>query len=232
MSTDKQLSTYEHLRNRLIIGEFEPGQRLRSDVLRLDYDVSASSIRELLFRLSTEGLVDFLEQRGFRMPKQSVALEHDLTQTRILLECEGACLSMRYGGVAWEARFSAAHHELKHIETHIGSQLDTLKKSDKGFDELLALWAKAELNFHRTLIDECRSEILKDFHLQVYHRFRQQLITTDKNFIFIPKSVDQHQSILDAVLKRDEELVKKRIRAHLSRHLSKAILDKELPLTG
>ena len=109
-------SIYEQLRERLISGEFTPGQRLRSEALRQTYNVSASTIREVLFRLSLVGLVDFIEQRGFRMPKQSLALQHDLTQTRIMLECEGACLSIRYGDVAWEARLNAAHHELKHMK--------------------------------------------------------------------------------------------------------------------
>ena len=111
----KENNIYDQLQDRLLCGEFNPGQRLRSDVLRSDYDVSASTIREVLFRLSTFGLVDFIDQRGFRMPEQSTALQHDLTQTRILLECQGACLSIRYGSVAWEARLNAA---TSRIETH------------------------------------------------------------------------------------------------------------------
>jgi len=77
---------YEKLRDRLTSGEFEAGQRLRSDKLKKDYDVSAGTIRELLFRLSSVGLVDFLEQRGFRVPELSKEIQHDLTQTRIMLE--------------------------------------------------------------------------------------------------------------------------------------------------
>lgn len=219
MSPESTANTYESLRDRLISSEFEPGQRLRSDVLREDYDVSASNIRELLFRLSTVGLVDFLEQRGFRMPIQSADVLDDLAKTRVLLECEGACLSIRYGGVAWEARLIAAHHELKHIETHIGSMQDMVKRSDEGFDELYGLWAKAELNFHRTLIEKCHSTILQEYHLQVYYRFRQQLISTDRDFVYIPTNVDQHKGILGAVLERDETLLKQCIHDHLSRHL-------------
>ena len=205
---------YEKIRDRLIGGEFEPGQRLRSDELRKDYGVSSGTIRELLFRLSTVGLVDFLEQRGFRMPEPSKTLQHDLTQTRIMLECEGVCLSIRHGGVAWEARLIAAHHELKHIETYI---------DDHNFDgsaDLLALWRKAEMKFHTTLIQECKSELLKEFHENVYHRFRQQLITTDRQFDHIPMNVEQHQNILEAVLNRDESLVRELIYTHLSRHLT------------
>ena len=205
---------YEKLRDRLVGGEFEAGQRLRSDEIKKDYNVSSGTVRELLFRLSSTGLVDFLEQRGFRVPELSQEVQHDLTQTRIMLECEGACLSIRNGGVAWEARLTAAHHELKHIETHINQQ------SFDGSVELLSLWRAAELKFHKTLIEECKSELLKEFHENVYHRFRQQLITIDRQFDHVPKNVEQHQNILDAVLKRDENLIRKLIYSHLSRHLT------------
>ncbi len=206
-----ELTLYEALRNRLIGGEFEAGQRLKSETLRHDYDVSASTIRETLFRLSTVGLVDSLEQRGFRMPEQSTELRTDLTRTRIMLESEGACLSVRHGDVAWEARLTAAHHELKHIESRL--------RADDESQTLLKLWADAELKFHRTLIDECRSNLLKEFHLQVFYRFRQQFVTTDREFGFVPENVEQHQSILNAVLSRDEALIRARILEHLSRNL-------------
>jgi len=221
MSTETTL--YDSLRNRLVSGEFKPEQRLKSDDLRGDYGVSASTIREVLFRLSTVGLVDSFEQRGFRVPEQSTKVSHDLTRMRIMLECEGACLSIRYGGVAWEARLNAAHYELKHIETRVRTAKqsnDLLSNWTEESYELLALWTEAELKFHRMLIEKCGSEVLKDFHLQVYYRFRQQLITCDRKFVFIPANIKQHQKILDAVLDRNEALVNEHIRTHLSRHLT------------
>ena len=212
LSTDQNI--YESLRDRLTSGEFEAGQRLRSDQLKQDYDVSSGTVREFLFRLSSVGLVDFLEQRGFRVPELSRSVQHDLTQTRILIECEGACLSIRHGGVAWEARLTAAHHELKHIETHLHQQ------SFDGSVEVLSLWREAEMKFHKTLIDECQSELIKEFHENIFYRFRQQLITIDRQFDHVPQNVEQHQSILEAVLQRDEALVRQLIYKHLSRHLA------------
>ena len=70
------------LRDRLVNGYFEPGQRLQPEKLRADHGCSASTLRESLFRLSTEGLVDFQEQRGFRAPRLSAQLQHELTLLR------------------------------------------------------------------------------------------------------------------------------------------------------
>lgn len=207
---------YPSLADRLINGEFAPGQRIRSQELRHDYNVAASTIREILFRLSSVGLVDFLEQRGFRMPEYSESLQHDLTHMRILLECEGACLSVRNTSVAWEARLTAAHHELMHIETRIRESDDVTS--------LVPLWCAAELRFHSTLIEECHSTLLVDYHRSVFQRFRQQLVASGKQFVFIDDNVREHQAILDAVLEYDESALQEHIRSHLARNLDSARL--------
>ncbi len=202
---------YEDMRDRVVNGEFTPGQRLRPEKLRSDYTCSASTLREILFRLSTVGLVDFQEQRGFRLPAHSKELQHDLTHFRIMLESEGACLSIRLGGVAWEARLSAAHHMMSHIETKV--------RDGNVTSDLLTLWTGAELTFHQTLIDACGSDLLKQTHVNVYRQFRQQFISTDRQFAFVPENVVQHQGILEAALAHDEDLIRTRIHTHLSRNL-------------
>ena len=110
------------------------------------------------------------------------------------------------------------HHELKHIETRIRSTDDTA--------DLLHLWTAAELKFHQTLIEECHSDLLKSFHLQVFLRFRQQLVAADKEFDFVPENVEQHQSILEAVLDHNEDQVRQRITDHLSRNLAEPLPEK------
>ena len=73
------LSVHDQMRDRLVNGEFMPGQRLKVEELRGNYNCSASTMREILFRLSTLGLVDFQQQRGIRLPRQSRELQHNLT---------------------------------------------------------------------------------------------------------------------------------------------------------
>lgn len=202
---------YGSLAHRLISNDFDHGDKLRPEHLRQDYGCSASTVREALFRLSTDGLVDFQEQRGFRVPEKSAVLLAELTHVRVLLEAEGTVLSIRYGGVAWEARLTAAHHQLSHIEKRIHASKDT--------SPLVDIWFNAELEFHQTLISACRSETLKMMHHKVYRRFRQQLMIADRNFDFISMNIEHHKAILDASLDGNEELTRQKIHDHLARHL-------------
>lgn len=205
---------YADLQHRLISNDFDHGEKLRAEQLKVDYGCSASTVREVLFRLSTEGLVDFQEQRGFRVPIKSPTLLADLAHVRILLEAEGTALSIRHGGVAWEARLTAAHHQLSHIEKRIHSTEDR--------SHLVGLWFQAELEFHQTLISACQSETLKVMHFQVYQRFRQQLMVADRNFDFISNNIQHHHEIMVAALDGGESLTRQRIHDHLARHLDPA----------
>jgi len=213
----QDLDIYQDLKKRLISNRFQHGVKLRAEVLREEFGCSASTVREVLFRLSTVGLVDFQEQRGFRVPERSPQKLIELTHMRVLLEGEGTVLSIRNGGVAWEARLTAAHHQLSHIETRIHGQDDPSPMVD--------IWFNAENEFHQTLISACGSEMLKQTHRRIYAQFRQQLMVADRRFDFISENIEHHAEILGAALEGNEDLTRKKIHDHLSRHLSGTTID-------
>ena len=208
MSQDTDI--YETLHYGLITNRYAHGTKLRAEQLRVDLGCSASTVREVLFRLSTVGLVTFQEQRGFRVPERSAPLLAELTHLRVLLEGEGAILSMQFGGVAWEARLTAAHHQLSHIESRIHASKDP--------SDLVDLWTRAEWEFHETLISACGSDTLKSMHAQVYARFRQQVMLADLSFEFITDNIRHHQQILQAALSGDAAATRGKIADHLARH--------------
>jgi DNA-binding GntR family transcriptional regulator len=131
---------------------------------------------------------------------------------RILLESEGAVLSIRQGGVAWEASLAAAHHKLSHLEKRIHAREDPT--------DLVDLWFTSEKEFHQTLISACGSTTLKAMHSLIYAQFRQQLMKADRKFDFISNNIQQHSDILEAALAANEALTRKRVHDHLARHLT------------
>lgn len=207
-----EMDIYQDLKTRLISNGFEHGAKVRAEYLRTEYGCSASTVREVLFRLAAVGLVDFQEQKGFRVPQRSPQKLIELTHLRILLESEGTALSIRNGGVDWEARLTAAHHKLSHIEKRIHAQ------NDPG--GLVEIWFASEKEFHQTLISACSSETLKQMHGRIYAQFRQQLMVADRSFEFISENIRHHANILDAALSGDEQLTRQKIHDHLQRHLT------------
>lgn len=205
---------YGDLRARLMTSMLVPGQKLKLADLRADYGCSSNTVRDALLRLSRLGLVEFEEQRGFRVRKASRERRRDVTAFRILLEQEGAGLSMVHGGLEWEARLSAAHHKLSHIETQMAG-------SDRS-EEGLTLWSEAEAEFHQTLISACGSELLRETFENVYYQFRQQMMGLDRDFgdNYFHAIIAEHQRIVDAALTRNRAACDQAIYDHLRRNLA------------
>jgi len=98
------MSLYETLRSDILKGAYEPGSKLKMETLKERYSSGVNVLRESLARLSSEGLVDSEDQKGFRITPVSSARLSDLTRLRILLECDGAKHSFINGGVEWGFR--------------------------------------------------------------------------------------------------------------------------------
>ena len=198
---------YWDVRTRLITAAFEPGQKLKPDELRIRYSCAASTIREVLLRLSCDQLVDFQDQRGFRVPRVSARRLEELTQLRIIVEREGALLSLAQGGLEWEANLTAAHHKLAHVEDSMHAAADP--------SDFMEVWCACEWGFHNTLISACGSETLLAAYRDIYDRQRQQLVMAVENSGYREGNIAEHRGVLEAALARDGDATASRIEIHL-----------------
>lgn len=203
---------FAELREKLTTGTFRPGERLKSESLRDAYGCSANTIRDVLFRLSATGLVSFAEQRGFRVTDTTPEQRDDVARFRVMLEREGATLSIRHGGLDWEARLAAAHHKLSHIESRM--------VTDDAPHRQFGLWSVAEWEFHDTLISACGSPMLRQTYANIYDRFRQQFTGLARDFgqDYFHAIIEEHQAIVDAALARDADRCATAIRDHMKRN--------------
>lgn len=62
---------YSAVRDRILAGDIAPGQFAREQELSSAMNVSRTPLREALTRLASEGLLERLPHRGFRVPEQS-----------------------------------------------------------------------------------------------------------------------------------------------------------------
>lgn len=197
---------YRHLRQAIVRCEFEPGQRLRVDELSKRFEVSSSPVREALSRLSEQGLVRSLENRGFRVAPLTAEGIADLTRVRQLLECEALRDAMAQGGDTWESGIVAAAHSLARIEQRLG-------------DEPVALdneWSDRHRAFHLALYAACSSPLLKDMVADLFdgaERYRRYSASHRKTE---RRKHDEHRQLMEAVLARQED----QALALLSRHIA------------
>ena len=131
----------------------------------------------------------------------------ELMDMRILLESEGARQSMLHGDIEWEARLSAAHYKLAHLESRMHETGDIQSN--------IPIWTRVDWEFHDTLLSECPSQVLRQVHRNIYERFRLQVVATLRNSGFRDETLREHEAILKAAIARDPDACAVALRNHL-----------------
>ena len=159
--------TYRRLRADIVFGRLAPAQRLPLDRMRAHYETSIGTLREVLSRLASEGLVAAEGARGFEVAPVSAANLRQVASMRVLLECHALRESFESGDVDWEGRVVAAHHKLAAMETRMAS-------GDRAVAET---WKRYDWEFHHALISACGSEVLLATHAAIYDKYlRYQMV--------------------------------------------------------
>jgi DNA-binding GntR family transcriptional regulator len=194
---------YRRIRADIIFGKLAPAERLRLDRLREDYGASVGTLRELLSRLASEGLVVAEGQRGFEVAPVSAENLREIAALRLLLESHALTQSFKAGDVEWEGRVVSAYHKLSAIEKR-------LLAGDRADAET---WKRYDWDFHHALISACGSNALLETHAPVYDKYlRYQMIAG----IFRGEiAAHEHRKLLQCALARDSKTARDVLVIHI-----------------
>jgi len=129
--------TYRRIRADIVFGRLPPGERLTLDRMRDAYEVGVSTLREMLNRLSSEGLIVAEGSRGFQVTPISAANLREVAAMRCLLESHALRLSFEAGDMDWEGGVVAAHHKLASMERRMAAGERSKAETWKHYDRYL-----------------------------------------------------------------------------------------------
>ena len=196
-------SAYRTIRNDIIFGRLRPSERLRLEFLRKRYGVSVTTLREMLNRLASEGLVVAEGQKGFEVASVSDANLWEIAELRLLVEGHAVGQSFEKGDLDWESQLVAAHHKLHRLESRMIAGDELVREE----------WKKADWGFHRALIAGCGSKTLLELHGQIFDKYlRYQMLTLAFRG---ENAAREHAALLDAALARDVETTREILKAHI-----------------
>ncbi len=166
--------------------------------------LNLSAVREALAKLTSEGLVEAEQTRGFRAAAISTDELRDLTSVRI--EIESLCLrrSMALGDLAWEARVLSAFHILSRTDRPM------LRDGAPTAD-----WWLVHADYHRALVSACGSPWLLKIRETLFaqgERYRMLSVSLGPGVRNVEK---EHGDITEAVLARDIDRATGLMAAHL-----------------
>ena len=195
----------DRLRETILSGALDPGSKINLERVRENFDVSLSPLREALARLIAEGLVEFEDNRGYRVAPVSLANLAEVTQLRAEFECLALRNSIAAGDVNWEGDVVRSLHRLNRIAR------------DPARPETIEEWEAAHSQFHLTLISGCNMPLLLN-NCRVLHnlndRYRRLFLTRqsgDRNVRV------EHSEIAEGSVARDVEFACSRLREHIER---------------
>lgn len=200
-STEQALAS---LRAGIIEGHFEGGARLHIANIADRLNVSSGSVREALNRLTAEGLVTAMPQKGFRVTKLSLEDLLELTDARIHLETLTLGGAITDGDVTWERDIVATLHQLER----------TPYRDEAG--AITPEWSEAHEEFHAALVAGCGNRWLLRLRKTLFdhsERYRRFSVTVSEE-----RDINaEHAALAAAALERDAPLANQLMADHLAR---------------
>jgi DNA-binding GntR family transcriptional regulator len=197
-----QEQIYLALRDKLMRGGFEPGQKLKIAELANAFGTSAMPVREALSRLTAERGLEGLPNRTVRVPALTNRHLEDLRQARFAVE----------GLAVAKAALNASPDMIAKLEELIEAQSET---DDEHFSE-----ASAEKNraFHFTIYQQSGSTVLLPIIESLWLQFGPYLRDASERFDGrAGRGTNFHTEILRALARGDSVAARTSLEADIGR---------------
>lgn len=187
--------------------ELPPGSAVSENELSDSLHISRTPVREALLEMRRLELVESFPQKGSYVTKIDYKLIDDASFIRMSLE-----VSL----VRYACRTGIPERYLKQIRENLVQQKQ-YEQSDSSHFAMLEL----DNAFHRLLFESVQK-------LQVYEFMQMQMVHFDRlrNLEFLllkraknKRTIADHENLLYAIEKQDEELAEMVMKRHLSRHV-------------
>lgn len=196
---------FDSLVEKIISGQYKPGDWLRQEEIASQLDVSMTPVREALDLLAAAGLAERVPYRGVRVPQPTVEEIAESYAMRLLLEKS-------------VSRAAALNREQAHV--------DELKRIVRQAGKLMRLddmSASRELSgdFHFTVVDAAQNSMLTRVYKMVVNTFPDWMLYQamfehpEALEQSIKEEYEEHLAIVEAIEARAAQLAGQRAVEHL-----------------
>ena len=180
---------YLRLRQMILTGAMAPGEKLKIEELRRLLKTGASPVREALSLLTSDMLVERIDQRGFRAAPVGKANFEEILMLRCSLEDIALRASIANADTAWEERIVLSHHRMNRADRN---QIEVFEEAHK--------------TFHMALLSNANMPMLLRYCGQLYDlNIRYRYLAAHGPRYGERSIAAEHQELFDATLKREAD---------------------------
>ncbi|KOU69281.1 GntR family transcriptional regulator [Streptomyces sp. MMG1533] len=201
---------YEGLRSLLLSGSVAPGTRLTEADLTRMFNVSRSTMRSVLVRLTQEGYVTSEVNRGVRTRSFSVEEAADILEARETLE----------SALAGKAAERATEEEIADLRRTLQEMEEAQSRGDQD------AYSRGNRRFHQQIKQASHQQTLA----RAYDTLLYPLVMRQYRNLSAPHprtgSLEEHQAIFLAILTRNPDSAVAAMRHHVGSARRALLLDK------
>ena len=195
---------YDTIRAEILCGGHMPNKKLKVHQLALGFGVSPGAVREALFRLVSEDLVETRDNRGFAVTPVSVPDLLELTDLRSEIESVVCRRSVERGGIDWESGLVAAQYRLRATSARFAAT-----------GEVSLEFLNAHAGFHEALGAAAGNTRMLSLRAQLYEQY-QRFRAFFSQFAGPRHVAADHDKLVELALARDADELVKAMVEHLS----------------
>ncbi|MCG8484060.1 MAG: GntR family transcriptional regulator [Clostridia bacterium] len=185
---DLKQKAYFYIKEKIITGEYEPGQDISEEELQNEMNISRTPVREALMRLETERLISIFPRKGIFVSSITQKMIKNVFQIRKMIEPQVIRIVGKNISKEW----------LNEIKDKFNATFEDLSK-----DETADYYVNLDKEFHSYLINACDNQYLVNVMNNIFdqnQRMRYQTYDFDERDI---ATKSEHIMIIDALLEED-----------------------------
>jgi DNA-binding GntR family transcriptional regulator len=206
---------YNHLRTKLLAGEFPPGARLDYKRISVEMGVSTTPVREAMGKLASEGLVELVPRAGAIVRKLGAQEAVQLYGVREAIETYAATKAAEKISIARLQHLDDLLLRMRGLITRTFTSADGLMTGEN-----LAEFLQADLSFHMTIIEAAGNprltKLAGDSHI---HSRIFGVERFGHNQELLEEADRIHHAIFNSLKQRDANQASSLVAQHIQRSL-------------
>jgi DNA-binding GntR family transcriptional regulator len=214
--SDVQSRLYGAIVEQIISGQLAAGERLVEENLAATYKISRTPVREVLFALEKDGLIERVRNQGARVIAFTPADVEEVFDVRKALECFSIANAVR----------TVKLSDWMELERRLVLALSSRKRATAE-SEL----ADIDITFHRLIVEGSGNRRLVSYVEHVSLLLRSLQMAGYRKAAHVQESAEEHLAVLRALLRRDPAEAQNLLAAHIEqgkRHALELFFDRTL----